>query len=1473
MLLCLFLSIWSYGVYAQTPKGVLKPDFQQQKMGVPASAVVSPTYARQPFARRAAGQNRVVTFWLNFEAPSSAPYQLGMHELKVDKRSIDYSDLKRMGITHSNMLANQGGVYYDGTFYCCNGEEAYGLFASWIFHFKEDNDWKLYAMYDPDDPGFVADMVTLNPVTKKAYGTFVTSDGSYDWDLAEVDYKRLERKTIAKHEHRYCAMAFDRQGRWLGISGLGDLYEIDTKTGKETFIGSTGLPVSTSDGAGFYFQSGCYDPATDTFYWGRTDLEGKSGIYAVDPHTAKAELYAELPNYTLISYINVRESYDVDTAPAAVTDLTATTLANGSEVTVNFTLPTRTIAGGALSGQLDYEIAVDGNVQEVTAASAAAGTTVSAKLTLAAGAHRVDVVAKNASGTGILAFTPVFVGYDTPDIPGHANLLVEKRKATLSWQPAQGEFGGNVGDVTYTVTRYPDSQVVASGLTDTTFVDETLPAGHLVKYTYGITPVNTAGSGRENISNGQVGGDAREVPYYVKARADVEEQDFSFVDSNNDGLTWEVSEFWDMIRFSHKSYKNSSLSQQLSDDWMFLPAISLKAGKKYQLEYDEWGTKGFDTSEQMEVKIGKAMSAEAQTQTIASRYEIPKDEAAHRKFTFSVSEDGDYYIGFHVAGVQYEPANDVEIQTIAVVEAVADTAPAAVENLSVLPGEQGSYQATVTFTAPTKTYAGGTLSQIGSVRVYRNNTLIHTFTEVTAGQPLTYTDNTLLASDNGVNQYVVVAANASGDGEVSVKDLFIGVDKPTVEGISGSVSQQNGKLVFEWTPVSTVGDNEGYVDPSKVTYYVYELRGARNYLMGSVTGQTRLECDFDYNSGEQRMMTFTLGTANAAGYLENAIVELGSLVVGESYRLPFSESLESGKDSKYFFWNTTNSNNPLVVATDDSFDDDGGCYQWSGGAAGHYYSVNLGKVSLRGASNPALVFAYKFATVYGSVQVEVQTPDGKVHQEDLLNSGAGVAGDWQIAKVSLEKYLNEDYVLVKLKLESDRPTALVNIDAINVLDMPNYNLGVTLNAAAQVKAGAPADINIVVRNLGDRDISDYTVTLYEGEREVFTQEISADLSTLQRKVVTPDYIPNVFNEGKRVTLRAEVSADRDRTEEDNRFEVEVDVLPSESPQPEHLNGTEQDGAIVLTWAAPADLNATVTEDFEEGFTDFATGGVEQGVKEGILGRGWTLFDGDNSMVNSIDGLVLTSDGEEVNRAAWVVFNTDLNGNAGITPHSGSRFALSLGNTGMSYNWLISPAMTGQSQTVSFFAAEPAGFSSHETIQVLASSTDTDTGAGRNAGYGETTGSFTVLKEFQTTGNGWYKFEVELPEGTKYFALRSASAMATGRFLCVDDITYEVGSGMVLKYNIYDNGQLKSSVDGSSTTYTFQKGVDSQIAITAVYEGGRESAPVYLNVTDGIGSILSTPQNERRIFNLKGQRVKSPMAKGVYVIDGRKVVVK
>lgn len=1449
---------------AQKPVGKGIPVNPEAKMGldkfVPAPYTADAT-ARA--SRRSALLDRNVEFLINFE---SRNVKSGLYKVSLAETITAGSFRLQGNSNHANFAANQGGAYYNGVFHCNNGDEYYGLFFVEDFQFLEATNWNLYRRVDLVSPGFVADVQTLDPVTNKVYGAFCDEKGEYEWELCEVDLDRHERKLLAKAQHRYLAMGIDRRGRWFGVTGIGELYEISRTDGTERLVGDTGLKVTAYDGAASYHQSGCFDPATDVFFWSRADMTGKCEIYAVNVETAEAELVSTYADITLPYFMQTVEGHAADGAPAQVGALSVDFSGASTTGTLSFTLPRQSYGGTALSGTLSYIVEVDGVAVHEGTASAGAG--VSVALTLVEGVHRLDVLAVNDAGRGALTSRPLAVGLDTPQV-SEVSYVANGRTVSLNWDNAHAEFNGNLGDVTYTVVRYPDRTVVASNTAATRLVD-TLPAGAPTSYYYGVTASNAAHQGHETLSQSFLGGDALVPPYIKFFSTDTRDDDFTVIDANGDGISWETSIYWDYARYCNASQLFNSSTMMGADDWMVLPHISLKAGKTYYFYYAIYTGLGRDVLASYEVRLGRRLSADAFTRTIVPNASIPQDNTAATTVihTFTVDEDGDYYIGFHSTCPSL--SNMIALKGIGLEEVEDKKAPGKVSDLKVVPNLTGGYTTELHFVAPSKTYDDSSLSSITRILVQRDNVLVKTVENPTPGQSVTVLDDTMTESDNGVHRYVVTAENEYGQGEPVTETGFVGVDRPTVYGMTGSAVEQGQGILISWTPVSTAGVSGGYVDPSKVTYYIYEEAGSSYRVRGEVTGQTTFFYEMDPNVGAQRELGISIGASNLAGDSPNA-THVANVIVGAPYSLPYREDFASSFTGNPFYWGESNSTAQPAFVQGDSFDGDGRSYQWAGTAQDSYFSFNTGKLNVKGTANPTLAFASKFAST-GSIEVYVQTPDGKEQLVETIN--ASDAGQWVVQQVDLSHFRDETYIYVKLRLQSTSTSRYIRIDDLNILDMYARNLSATLTAPADVKAGTPADVSVVVRNTGSRAQSDYVVRLFDDGRQVHEQTFEGSLSTLERNVVTIPYSASVFKAGGKVTLRAEVEASRDDDDDDNAQETEVTVVANDAPQPELLSSAAQDGGVGLSWQAPSDLSREITESFEGSeFTDFDNAGITSTSHGGVLGGGWTLWGGFGSTDKfSIDYPNKSS------RSAWVVFNNATAPGSGITPHSGDRFLVSFDITGSSADcWLISPEMSGDAQTIRFFATEPAGAEKHETFNVLVSSTDTYLGTGSLAGR-DSLGHWSILQTLNTTGNGWDEFSVDLPAGTRYFAIRNISR-AMARQLALDDITYTSVFGVIAGYNVYGDQQLLGTVTDGSTVFALPTDAATQYAVTALYASGQESMPVYVGSPTGIQTLRYHGMLTFDVYSLDGRLVRrgatslGGLTRGVYVVNGRKVVIR
>ena len=138
---------------------------------------------------------------------------------------------------------------------------------------------------------------------------------------------------------------------------------------------------------------------------------------------------------------------------------------------------------------------------------------------------------------------------------------------------------------------------------------------------------------------------------------------------------------------------------------------------------------------------------------------------------------------------------------------------------------------------------------------------------------------------------------------------------------------------------------------------------------------------------------------------------------------------------------------------------------------------------------------------------------------------------------------------------------------------------------------------------------------------------------------------------------------------------------------------------------------------------------------------------------------------------------------------------------------------------------------------------------------------------------------------------------------IDDISYRTGTPAPVGYNIYDeSGRLLGSIDVNGTftkkdgqQVPAESGKDSNgkfyinyntqtdnplniIYVTAVYNGGIESAPVGGGIVTSISSIPSL-QQAVDVYSADGKLIVrklkdlSSLHPGVYVVNGKKIIVK
>ncbi len=196
---------------------------------------------------------------------------------------------------------------------------------------------------------------------------------------------------------------------------------------------------------------------------------------------------------------------------------------------------------------------------------------------------------------------------------------------------------------------------------------------------------------------------------------------------------------------------------------------------------------------------------------------------------------------------------------------------------------------------------------------------------------------------------------------------------------------------------------------------------------------------------------------------------------------------------------------------------------------------------------------------------------------------------------------------------------------------------------------------------------------------------------------------------------------------------------------------------------------TITEGFEDQsmFPPFSTGGITADNHYGVFGD-WRLYDSTGGEVWGVDGTDFTNEGEP---HAWFVYNTTIAG-AGIAANNGDQYLESIcpiptseGGTfdGPADHWLISPLLSGNAQTITFYERALSNEYGPELYEVRISTTDNNP-----------TSFTTVVQQFSDNNLDWQLKSAILPAGAKYFAIHHYSNNVFG--VLIDDITYERPAG-------------------------------------------------------------------------------------------------
>lgn len=1318
---------------------------------------------------------------------------------------------------------NGGAIYDNGKYNFINYTVYWSYIFSYDYYQYNTEDWSQAQHVSGSETHCMVVDGDHNNADGKNYAIMYT-DGLDKQVFGTVDYEKNSRTIIKNLDKNFLCMAISPEGKIYAVCEDGNLCEFTT-AGTYKVIGATGLTPS-------YVQSAAIDPSTGTMYWAACSKEDTIGLYTVDLTSGAATLVKAFEHNEEFSGLYIPAPLANEDAPAA-TSAQKVSFSDGSLTgTVSFTMPTTTYANEALSGSLTYHVYVNDSLY--TSGTANAGETAQATITVPEdGEYTIRTSAENSVGEGPRTDkTTLWIGYDQPLAPTSVAFTLDKNVTKVSWKaPVKGTNGGYVdSNLTYNIVRMPDSVVIAQGVTATT-VSDTIPDQTMRNLYYRVTAVNQGHESEAGESSRKAYGTAFEVPY-TEDFTDLTDFDnlFTIIDANKDGSTWKRGYWNSGVSDAYYEYNKKNAA----DDWLITPPIHLKAGHFYNVGFSV--NCSFYGDERLETAYGKDKTAAAMTNIIRPAFMITSSTSTPYTDYIQINEDGNYYFGFHA--LSDANMGILDFDDISVTERGQFTAPDTVHALTATPGNRGASTCLLSFVTPQTDFNGDPITKIDSIEIYRNGVRIHTIENPALGETLTYNDT---KASTGRVKYEVYTSNEHGKGIPAIVTPWVGVDIPTVP-TDVKLVQQGNYAKLSWK-APTTGVHGGYVNPGALTY---NIEDNSSYIKGDHRAGTTYS---EYrDASKQDLLYYRVSAQSAAGGGDYAYSD--TILYGNPYKLPFMESWANATTKQ--FWSQQNTGGEIGLTKGISADHDNGSAIFKPAANGDQGMITSGKITLKGANHPVVDYYYYAVPGQKTSLSLAAVPDGDNSKVAILNTInysqlTGKQG-WRKVSVDLSGYKDYDYIMLSwVGVAYAANAGDIAFDAIDVHETYDVDLKADLSVPEMVEVGQEDEGQVIVSNVGLNDVETYDVNVYQNGK-LLTTLTGTPVAAGETSTLAFDIIPAQTDDSLN-TFKAEVVASGDGDASNNVSATDtVAYIQNMLPAPTALAGEAADGNITLSWTAPdLTVNNVVTESFED---------AKPWSIDHILG--WTTRDLDGDDTQTLvkgDGTAVQYNhvGEPM---AWQVFNPSAAGLTGSTIdcYTGKQMLANIVEANSDADdWLISPALSGEAQTVSFWTRSVSK-DYIESFEVLYSTSDT------------ATASFQSLQS-TTAPADWTEFSFSLPSGARYFAIH-----VTGKqkfMLMLDDVTYSPFTAASLKllgYNVYqDNTPLNNGLVSNVNCVIPAYGAHTY-RVSAVYNLGesRLSTPWVCDEATAITDVVS-PVGVKGCYSVDGKRLSNPV-KGVNIIQ-------
>lgn len=661
--------------------------------------------------------------------------------------------------------------------------------------------------------------------------------------------------------------------------------------------------------------------------------------------------------------------------------------------------------------------------------------------------------------------------------------------------------------------------------------------------------------------------------------------------------------------------------------------------------------------------------------------------------------------------------------------------------------------------------------------------------------------------------------------------------------------QESGKTVFTWD-APEVDENGTKLSKENLVYQVYNSVGTSLGIVNEPRFE-RIECTSEFPTN----VSFALRAGAAEDVTQTSTIVSGNVVKSDFVilrgpsKLPIQESYAQTEDIGMFdvegFFTSneqTTTGNRLMGSNDASWtnvtsqDGDNGYVSALINKGGADIKLISSYVDLSGTKNPVLVFyvlnrgRLSSGKIWdGVVCVDVQEEGSSEWIKNVYRwSDPTETQQWMEVEAPLAAFKGKTIRVQIRCLLSDIVVSHI-LDNFRLIDKVDNNLALSsFQAPKYVNRCEEAPFKVRVHNVGQRTVSKYKVTLYCNDKAI--QTVEGPTLDRYRTGVVKFNAPTTAVQPSTSQYYVKLEYD-DEIAHDNVSESKiVTLVETNRPFPTALAAKQANMSIALNWNAPdlvAPQTHPVTESFEKlDLFEYRSGGF----------GAWTVYDEDGAYTALATGTDAAYPTQLIPKA-YTVFSDEMHGYGNMAANSGHKFLISTPVlTGKKNDWLISPPLSGEAQTVTFYV-KSAVAKKAETYEILYSTKSTD---------------ITDFKSLEATTRStsvatWTKNEASLPAGTRYFAIKASGTQKQSVFE-IDDISYVpevIEPGLeVVGYNVYRDGEKINSDIIPVPAYLDTEALHGEhiYAVSTVYNNGesRTSDPIRVNTgTTSINTVDAT----------------------------------